>query len=278
MKFAVVFLIAFLALTSGQNDIQQCGIEQAEIQQLKMENQQLRSNNQALAAAGGMSAVNMMVGFLSGYAGSQSNRNSYQDDEELKQTVQALAQRVEDLERQMSQPQGGWVIPSWANPEFTTNATIEQQQIGGFCRGNICYFLTVELPLASNADDACKAINTGATLAEIKTFEEEIAVIDNFKSELIVAEGLTHESFHIGGAYNVTSRIVTWRNNEEIGYGAFGWLDPIYEAAYPRATDGHTSMYLRIYTGTSTSRSYNGIFNFPPNYRYRAICRYLLKD
>ena len=84
---------------------------------------------QALAAAGGMSAVNLMVGFLSGYAGSQSYRNNDQDVEELRQTVQALAerneglaQRVEDLEQQiMSQPQGGWVIPSWANPGVNTS-------------------------------------------------------------------------------------------------------------------------------------------------------------
>ena len=57
-----------------------------------------------------MSAVNMLVGFLSGYAGSHSNNNKCCDDlNDVKEAVRALqesnavlADKVEILEEQMS--------------------------------------------------------------------------------------------------------------------------------------------------------------------------------
>ena len=48
---------------------------------------------QALAASGGMSAVNMLVGFLSGHAGSHSNSNNNKccdDLDDVKERVRAL--------------------------------------------------------------------------------------------------------------------------------------------------------------------------------------------
>merc|ERR1712142_1221734 len=104
MKFAIVFLISFAVavLTSAQNSYQQCGgvAEQARIRQLESENQQLRNNNQAMAAAGGM-----MVGFLSGYAGSRNSNpkttiNVSTQSNELADTVKTLAENHQALAEQ----------------------------------------------------------------------------------------------------------------------------------------------------------------------------------
>jgi len=110
MKISTVFIVSFITLTSANNSYQQCGMEQTKINQLEMQIQQLKDTNQALAASGGMSAVNMLVGFLSGYAGSHSNNNKCCSDlDEVKEAVRALqesnaqlAAKVEILEEQMS--------------------------------------------------------------------------------------------------------------------------------------------------------------------------------
>jgi len=80
MKLAVVFLITFLVviISAKNSNSLFCGVaEQARIRQLETENQQLKTNNQALAAAGGM---NVMAGFLSGYAGSQNSAKCREQD------------------------------------------------------------------------------------------------------------------------------------------------------------------------------------------------------
>lgn len=65
MNCLALAVVAFVAFASAQH----CPSENQRIHELEMEIEQLKNNNQALAAAGGMSAVNMLVGFLSGYAG-----------------------------------------------------------------------------------------------------------------------------------------------------------------------------------------------------------------
>ena len=66
---------------------------------------------QALAASGGMSAVNMLVGFLSGYAGSHSNNNNKccNNLDAVREAVRALQEsnaelvaKVKIVEQQMS--------------------------------------------------------------------------------------------------------------------------------------------------------------------------------
>ena len=166
MKISTVFIVSFIALTSANDSYQQCGVEHTKINQLEMQIQQLKNNNQvchdviissktkynnvnnkknlsardamlffkihsqhlcttwkynfhfhfsftfqALAASGGVSAVNMLVGFLSGYAGSHSNNNNKccNNLDAVREAVRALQEsnaelvaKVKIVEQQMS--------------------------------------------------------------------------------------------------------------------------------------------------------------------------------
>ena len=46
MKISTVFIVSFIALTSASDSYQQCGMEHAKINQLEMQIQQLKNNNQ----------------------------------------------------------------------------------------------------------------------------------------------------------------------------------------------------------------------------------------
>lgn len=76
MNCLVLVVVAFVAIASAQH----CPSDNQRIHELEMQVEHLKSNNQALAAAGGMSAVNMLVGFLSGYAGSIHQGGQQQHD------------------------------------------------------------------------------------------------------------------------------------------------------------------------------------------------------
>ena len=52
---------------------------------------------QALAAAGGMSSINMLTGFLSGYAGSSINNRHFRKQQEQ---LDLLTERIRILEQQ----------------------------------------------------------------------------------------------------------------------------------------------------------------------------------
>lgn len=77
MNSLAIVVVAFVAFASAQY----CPTENARIHELEMQVEQLKNNNQALAAAGGMSAVNMLVGFLSGYAGA-ANQGGHQQQQQ----------------------------------------------------------------------------------------------------------------------------------------------------------------------------------------------------
>jgi len=297
MKPAVIFLITFWALTSAQNNSnQQCGAEQANIHQLEMENRQLRTNNQALAASGGMSAVNMLVGFLSGYAGSHSNSNNNKccdDLDEIKETVRALqesnkalrernevlAEKVEVLQEQMSHVTSELTTtPSPATIASTASSTAITSTTGASTTTAVrtrcndrddvlfdgtCYFLTEETVETKEAgDSACNATEQGATLGAIINMEAQSALSDFFRERVANGWG---EHFWTGGSYNDDTRTITWGNNDTTSADDVVWTN-----GYPGVD---SVLYLTVYADTYAPGAIVGLNNRPP-YAYRAICEY----
>lgn len=95
MNCLAIVVVAFVAFASAQH----CPSENARIHELEMQVEQLRNNNQALAAAGGMSAMNMLVGFLSGYAGGANQGGHHQQQQDC--GCADLEHRISVLEEHM---------------------------------------------------------------------------------------------------------------------------------------------------------------------------------
>jgi len=106
MNCIALVVVAFIAFASADyhgmdnnNQHGSCMSENEKIHQLEMQIQHLTQNNQALAAAGGMSAVNMLVGFMSGYAGRQNHHSQQQSHQQC--GCEALEERIRVLEEHM---------------------------------------------------------------------------------------------------------------------------------------------------------------------------------
>jgi len=110
---ATILLLACVAYARADGH---CSMEEARIHQLEHQLAQVTSNNQALAAAGGMSAMNMLVGFLSGYAGSahkqQQCGNSCGD---LEERIRVLEEHMMHVDEEHS---GTWSYEGSDGPEF----------------------------------------------------------------------------------------------------------------------------------------------------------------
>jgi len=211
MKFVVVFLITFLVvIISAQNSYQQCGVaEQARIRQLEMEIQQLRNNNQALAAAGGMSAMNMLVGFLSGYSGSQNNNNKCKvsSNDELTENYEALSNTVKELQEQMSQF------------NFVSGSPCKYD--GHIFFGGKCYFFLYKTTNSSaNAEQFCSSAYAGGKLVSIPSQELYDELVNYIRPRIKFFYQYYYASFWTSGRYDPVAgtQNIQWRSSTTAGW------------------------------------------------------------
>jgi len=221
----IVFISLFLSASAEHADDnasntgsnQQCLAENAKIMELELQINQLKDNNQALAAAGGMSAVNLLVGFLSGYAGSHNNNNHNNnccDDERY----YALAERVKVLEEHMAHVQQG------DNFEESCNSD------GNLYFNGHCFFFSGASPTVDERYTECESKD--ASLAEIRSQEMQNAVLEFAKTELNVSDDVVYRTFWVGGEFSFSSDLITYPDGTQQDADELTWLlrDPPIEA------------------------------------------------
>jgi len=221
----IVFISLFWSASAGTannnahddtaNNNQQCLPQHTKIMELEMQINQLKENNQALAAAGGMSAVNMLVGFLSGYAGSHSNNNNNGNNCCDNERYYALAERVKVLEDHMSHVQQGDNFEGRCNSD------------GNLFFNGHCFFFSGASPTVDERYAECESKD--ASLAEIRSQEMQNAVWEFAKIKLNVSDDDVFRTFWIGGEYSSSSNLIIYPDGTRLDAYEFAWAarDPI---------------------------------------------------
>jgi len=310
MKFVIVFLITFavvVVLTSAQNSYQQCGVaEQARIRQLESENQQLRNNNQAMAAAGGM-----MVGFLSGYAGCQNSNpktttiNVSTQSNELAETVktlaeshqalaeshqalvenhealveshQALSNTVKDLQEQMSQVNAGIATTEAVTTEaVTTEAVTTEAETttprsaceneGHLFFDGKCYFVADTARISFA--DAVEFCSSAYAGGELVSITSQ-ELYDALVNYIRPQMGSNGKFYWTSGTYDPDAGAdeIVWND----GSSSKGWD---WHPSYPRTTSMYAgySTWTHIFLGVNEDETYGGLFNHPDNVNNFPLC------
>jgi len=215
----IVFISLFLLTNAGSdsnnahddtaNNNHQCPSEHAKIMELEMQINLLKQNNQALAAAGGMSAVNMLVSFLSGYAGSHSNQNHGNSNCCDDERYYALAERVKVLEEHMAHVQQGDNFEDRCNSD------------GNLFFDGHCFFFSGASPTVDERYTECESKD--ASLAEIRSAELQNAVLEFAQTKLNVSDDVVYRTFWIGGEFSFSSSLITYPDGTQQDADELTW-------------------------------------------------------